>query len=1060
MLYFSSNDVAKMAGRTFFNRGMEYFRANKSIIKSHEMVSEEHLVIVALTRGTTNYMQSISVSQKGGHISISGRCSCPVGSDCKHVVSSALTFIDQQEPPITYKKLVKNEVNMWLNDLAASFEPEPSKSSILIYRISPTAYPGKMQLVFYRSRLLQKGGFGKQKRLEYHQLMNSFAQKDFLTQNDKDILELFTALQSKVSRVAYIEGELGNILLKKMVESGHAYWHGNRNTALTWGEARSAQPVWKEEEEGKYRLGFDLPKHFELLLTEPFTYIDTKSHVVGPLAVEGLGVKQLSLLLKAPLLTREALDAFTITVVQKLPIVPIPDVVVLKRICQQPIAKLRLFAEHTPSHVIHKMALTYLYDDVEVAGVTSAPKVLHTVDDKLIEVTRDLAYEQACKNQLHEAGFTQEENIVHLLYLPLLEGALAVETWRSFLLETLETLREMQWEVVVEKSFLYRFKEGGEVHIDIQERENWFDVGIDLEVGESRLNLVEMTSTLLESIDDFEHIPEHVNIEIEPNTFVSVASEQFAPILKTLIALYKGERVERINIEQYEAHILPKLGSSNKMSGSGLKRITKLKKELENFEGIDEVTLPTGLQATLREYQQEGLNWLGFLEKFGFGGILADDMGLGKTIQTLAFLQHAKEAERLKHPVLIVAPTSLLSNWKNEAHKFTPDLSLHIHHGLKRSKQEDDINKYDIIITTYALLARDIGFLEKLTFSHLVLDEAQNIKNHKSKAHSAAKKINTTNAVALSGTPMENHLGELWAIFDVVMPNFLDSYKNFKTFYQTPIEKEHDTQRSKLLRERIAPFVLRRTKEKVATELPPKTIMTRSVTFEKEQAKLYESIRISMEKRVREVIEEKGIGKSHITILDALLKLRQVCCDPRLVPLEEAQRVEHSAKLTMLLALVEELLAEGRRILIFSQFTSMLAIIEEALRIRDVSLTKLTGSTTNREKVIETFTSGKAEVFLISLKAGGVGLNLTQADTVIHYDPWWNPAAEDQATDRAYRIGQDKPVFVYKLIIEDSVEEKILALQQKKKERANALYSDDKKASSNLDAESLLELFS
>jgi SNF2 family DNA or RNA helicase len=236
--------------------------------------------------------------------------------------------------------------------------------------------------------------------------------------------------------------------------------------------------------------------------------------------------------------------------------------------------------------------------------------------------------------------------------------------------------------------------------------------------------------------------------------------------------------------------------------------------------------------------------------------------------------------------------------------------------------------------------------------------------------------------------------------------------------------------------------------------------MTRSIKFEKEQAKLYESIRISMEKRVRDVIKEKGIGKSHITILDALLKLRQVCCDPRLVPLEEAQQVEHSAKLTMLLELVEELLEEGRRILIFSQFTSMLSIIEEALLTRDVSLTKLTGSTSNREKVINTFTSGEAEVFLISLKAGGVGLNLTEADTVIHYDPWWNPAAEDQATDRAYRIGQDKPVFVYKLIIENSVEEKILELQQQKKERANALYSNKEEGRVNLDAQTLLSLFS
>jgi SNF2 family DNA or RNA helicase len=626
----------------------------------------------------------------------------------------------------------------------------------------------------------------------------------------------------------------------------------------------------------------------------------------------------------------------------------------------------------------------------------------------------------------------------------------SIDIWREFIQNLLPVLEEKGYQIEVDKSFLFRFEKGGDITLNVEQNKSWFDVEMAVDFREGKLNILSLVSSLLEQNVDIENLPDTISFEGEENHFITLDAEQFRPILRTLVALYKGERVEQLHINPYEVHLLPKTGTFVKTSGSGKKAIKRLKKELESFDGIETLEQSSGLKATLRGYQQEGLNWLGFLERFGFGGILADDMGLGKTLQSLAFLQRLKEQKKLTLQVLIVAPKSLLGNWKNEVKKFTPDLTIEVHHGLKRDKKIHLDFKSDIVITTYALLSRDLALFEQMEFSYFILDEAQNVKNQKSKVHSAAKKINARNSVALTGTPMENHLGELWAIFDVVMPNFLGDYKTFKQFYQTPIEQEHSQERQQSLREKVAPFMLRRTKEKVATELPPKTIMTRSVVFEGEQAKLYEGIRVSMEKKVREVIAEKGLGRSHITILDALLKLRQVCCDPRLVPLAEAQKVKQSAKLEMLLELVEELLEEGRRILIFSQFTSMLAIIEEALMQRDVPLAKLTGSTQYREKVIERFTS---------LKAGGVGLNLTQADTVIHYDPWWNPAAEDQATDRAYRIGQDKPVFVYKLIIEDSVEEKILMLQEQKKKLSNSLFSEEEEGVAALDAESLLELF-
>ena len=307
---------------------------------------------------------------------------------------------------------------------------------------------------------------------------------------------------------------------------------------------------------------------------------------------------------------------------------------------------------------------------------------------------------------------------------------------------------------------------------------------------------------------------------------------------------------------------------------------------------------------------------------------------------------------------------------------------------------------------------------------------------------------------------MENHLGELWALFDFLMPGFLGENKQFTRRFRSPIEKHGDTEQGQRLARRVAPFMLRRSKSEVIKELPAKTEILRSVALDGAQAALYESIRLSMEKKVRDAIAQKGLARSHITILDALLKLRQTCCDPQLLSLPQAKKVKTSAKLEMLMEMLPEMLEEGRRILIFSQFTKMLSIIEKCLNDSGITYTKLTGQTRKRDEVIETFRQGNVNIFLISLKAGGVGLNLTEADTVIHYDPWWNPAVEKQATDRAHRIGQNKAVFVYKLITENTLEEKIMAMQARKQALADGIYKDGAQGIDvKLNADDLQELF-
>jgi superfamily II DNA or RNA helicase len=446
-----------------------------------------------------------------------------------------------------------------------------------------------------------------------------------------------------------------------------------------------------------------------------------------------------------------------------------------------------------------------------------------------------------------------------------------------------------------------------------------------------------------------------------------------------------------------------------------------------------------GFRATLRPYQQQGLAWLDFLAGAGLGGILADDMGLGKTVQVLAHIWTERARGRLKKPALIVVPTSLVANWRSEARRFAPALQLLVLHGPDRRELYAQIAHAHIVITTYPLLARDHALLKRREFGLLVLDEAQMIKNARTQAARVVREIRAQRRLAVTGTPLENHLGELWAQMDAVEPGLLGSERTFATLYRTPIEKHGNVHRQERLNRRVAPLILRRRKEDVAPELPPRTEILRTIDLDERQRDLYESLRAVQETRVRDAVAARGLEQSGIVVLDALLKLRQVCCDPRLVKLDGAAAVNESAKLDHLLELLDELISEDRRVLVFSQFTSMLALIGNALRERDIRFLELTGATRDRGALVERFQRGEVPVFLISLKAGGVGLNLTAADTVIHYDPWWNPAAENQASDRAHRIGQDKPVFIYKLICSATVEEKIQELQARKAALAQAL---------------------
>jgi len=457
------------------------------------------------------------------------------------------------------------------------------------------------------------------------------------------------------------------------------------------------------------------------------------------------------------------------------------------------------------------------------------------------------------------------------------------------------------------------------------------------------------------------------------------------------------------------------------------------------------VEQPSGLGVTLRPYQLQGLAWLQYLREHHLAGILADDMGLGKTAQALAHILVEKHAGRLDRPALVVVPTSLVFNWQAEARRMAPALRLLTLHGPDRAQAFKQIDEHDVILTSYPLLWRDIRILAAQPFHLLILDEAQTVKNAASRSAGAARRLQTRHRLCITGTPLENHLGELWTQFDFLMPGFLGSAREFTRIWRRPIEVNGQTLRAQLLAQRVRPFILRRRKDEVATELPPRVDIIRRVKLHGHQRDLYESVRVAADKQVRRVLQRKGFAGSQIAILDALLKLRQVCCDPYLLKGLSLPEAIERAKLTLLCDMLPTLVAEGRRILVFSQFTELLGLIETELDTLQLPWLALTGNTppTARGPLVAEFQAGGAPILLISLKAGGIGLNLTAADTVIHMDPWWNPAVEEQATARAHRIGQARTVFVYKLVVEGSIEERILGLQARKASLAEQVLGSD-----------------
>jgi len=513
-----------------------------------------------------------------------------------------------------------------------------------------------------------------------------------------------------------------------------------------------------------------------------------------------------------------------------------------------------------------------------------------------------------------------------------------------------------------------------------------------------------------------------------------------------------------LKISKYNLYLINELFDkiiSNKNSETT--EITEVYKKLNNFESINKTDLPVKFYCTLRDYQKSGFYWLYFLYNYNINGCLADDMGLGKTIQTLCLLQKLKEEGNISLNLLI-APVITLSNWELEINKFANQLNYVIHHGANRMNEGEKLLNYDLIITSYHTLKRDIEIFSRLNFNYIILDEAQYIKNSFSQVFKTVKILKSRHRLSLTGTPIENNTLELWSQMEFLNPNLLGNIKNFKTRYTIPIESKNDIQTKEELKKIIYPFILRRKKQDVAKDLPEKEEIILFLEMKNDQRNIYLKAKNYYRMKINQIIDSNGIKRSGIHIIDALLRLRQIALFPGIAK-EDFQNIS-SCKIDQLKIMLEEIISENHKVLIFSQFVKLLKIIQDYLNFKEYNYSYIDGTIKHRERVIKDFQEKEDnKIFLLSLKAGGVGINLTSADYVIIFDPWWNPAMENQAIDRAHRIGQTKKVIIYKYIVKNTIEEKILLLQERKKNLINDLITDDGSLLKLINKDDIMMLF-
>lgn len=995
---FSSEDL----GRTF---------ESHTLIKGRSLILREGVVEVGLDGedikgvvrdGEMRHAVTLTPSLRNGRLFFASRCGCDRHA-CAHGAATALAALER------FPSLRKPQQKSFFDSLLSASEAERRR---LVFYLSP----GKVPFSCFVSTMLEHDGSSRIEATSPRKILN-----------DQDVSERARALARALgggdaTRIG-VKMSLTGTIVGMLLASGQAKWMPT-GRPLKSGEARffSRKSVP------------NLPPKSAVLLGEPENwYVDSASGAVGPIRepqvvdrpVPGPAIR------RPDRPRRIALRSSEQAIVEE-PLVPV----------------LRLTQFDGADGFGRVRRQDALILDFEYAGA-----ITHADDERqFVRVENASASSFVRRNPREEASALEtlrQDGLVQMRLAGetggkgrrvfLFRGPTAPERWQSFVTSRIPELEQQGWRCEVKGDFGPRVVEVvGDYDLQIGDAgPGAFSVELGIEIDGVRQNLLPILLHILDhgGMDESRIVDGQVITRLDDGRILKLPADRIRRLLATFADLFEAARRndgKALVLPEAEA---PAILDLEDLLTTRWQNAAAIQSYLERFRDgatIPAVTVPASFTAILRPYQQQGVDWLQHLREHSLAGLLADDMGLGKTAQTIAHITIEEEAGRLDRPVLIVVPTSLVPNWTAELGKFAPHLKTMVLHGLDRHERRGRVNDVQVVITTYTVLARDIEIMKHIPWHLVVLDEAQAIKSPDAKVTRAVCRLDTRHKIGLSGTPVENNLGELWSEFAFLMPGLLGDRKTFNKRFRTPIEKNNDVVRRGQLARRVQPFILRRTKSEVATELPPKHVVLRRVELAPEQRELYDAIRAMLHEEVREQIAARGLLRSRIVVLDALLKLRQVCCDPRLVKLPSARLVNRSSKLDDLLEMVTEMIAEGRRILLFSQFTSMLDLMKPRFEEAGIPFVELRGETLDRAEPVRAFEAGEVPLFLISLKAGGRGLNLVSADTVIHYDPWWNPAVEEQASDRAHRIGQTKSVFVYKLIAAGTIEEKMVELQARK----------------------------
>lgn len=996
------------------------------------------------------YRVHVRAYRRGERWRLDTHCSCPVQIACKHAAALVLEAFGRAPKP-----------ERLLGRVASGDQPEAGQSGFIAAALHAQ---GVLGLRFGRWIATAQGAAWR-----FEDMLPAAAPAELLERLG-DAASLVSAMASGQRSFAegahwWLPRQPAPTALLDAARRGLLAWE-RPERLLRAAAARPARWHWEIDSRGVQRLCFDAgPTTRCVRVGEAWLYVDPVARELGRIE-DALPAGLSAWLAQLPPLPASAVAAFEAEHGARLPPgFPHPQALAVSAPIHelpQPILTLHRSAAaedrggRRGARLIAYGRLSFRYGPVRIGEGDPATEITLRAGATVQRYVRDRSRERELTTRLKQLGLISNRHaqIDHpglQQYDWLINPDGDAHSLLEFCYGLLPRLRAEGWRLEYGPRFPlklidadYRFY--GEVE---EGAGGFFSLELGIELDGERINLLPVLREGLRA-GRFADVPlaedAIVALQLPGDRRLPISAGRLRSILEALPELAESGSADqrRLNLPRARAAALAELDHA--LGGStpiwqGAPAVRALAATLSRYGGLPPTPVPAGFRGALRPYQVEGLAWLRFLAGAGLSGILADDMGLGKTVQVLAFLQGEKEAGRLADAALVVCPKSVLPNWLAECRRFTPDLAVQVHAGPEREREVQAFGAAELVLTTYPVLARDIEKLGSRRWRVVVLDESQMVKNPATLVARAARQLDTELRVCLTGTPLENHLGELWAQFDLLMPGLLGSRHEFQRRFRVPIEKGRRQEVAEQLRRRIRPFLLRRTKDQVVAELPRKTEITRVVQLEGRQRELYDAMRAAYAEQLRGYLASGALERHRLQVLEGLLRLRQVCCDPRLLGCE-GKPAAPSAKLVHLIEMIRELSAAGRRILVFSQFTSMLELIEAELTGARIRCVKLTGQTEDRATPVQRFQRGEVPVFLISLRAGGFGLNLTRADTVIHYDPWWNPAVESQANDRAYRIGQDKPVFVYRLIAAATVEERITDLQARKLELADAMYDD------------------